>query len=126
MRQVNAIRWQFRHAVFVVGIAFWAEIVQITMLTGCHFDVWVLSALLCQDCLRHRHGCHEAFLFHSPSDVPVVAKRQHKTVLVVLVLNSSCFDILEEINLKKDGSGTMLMTINMSKSKTKKKLKQKD
>lgn len=32
---------------------------------------------------------------------------------------TSCFDILEEINLNKDGSGTMLVTLNMSKSKTK-------
>ncbi|WP_350286679.1 hypothetical protein [uncultured Croceitalea sp.] len=40
-------------------------------------------------------------------------------LVTLLVLNSSCFDILEEINLKKDGSGTMLITVNMSKSKTK-------
>lgn len=38
---------------------------------------------------------------------------------LLLVLNSSCFDVLEEINLNKDGSGTMVFTVNMSKSKTK-------
>ncbi|WP_430909164.1 hypothetical protein [Maribacter sp. 2-571] len=32
---------------------------------------------------------------------------------------TSCFDILEEINIKNDGTGSMLVTFNMSKSKTK-------
>ncbi len=41
------------------------------------------------------------------------------SLCLLLILNSSCFDILEEINLNKDGSGTMVFTINMSKSKTK-------
>jgi hypothetical protein len=40
-------------------------------------------------------------------------------VCFLLVLNSSCFDILEEINLNKDGSGSVMLTVNMSKSKTK-------
>lgn len=40
-------------------------------------------------------------------------------VLLLIFLNSSCFDILEEINFNKDGSGTLLITLNMSKSKTK-------
>ncbi|MEM7484406.1 MAG: hypothetical protein AAF348_04285 [Bacteroidota bacterium] len=40
-------------------------------------------------------------------------------LVVVALSTSSCFDILEEINLNKDGSGTLLFTVNMSKSKTK-------
>ena len=32
---------------------------------------------------------------------------------------TSCFDVLEEINLNQDGSGHMLVTFNLSKSKTK-------
>lgn len=32
---------------------------------------------------------------------------------------TSCFDVIDEINLKKDGSGDFLLTVNMSKSKTK-------
>ncbi len=36
-----------------------------------------------------------------------------------LLLCTSCFEILEEINLNRDGSGSMLVTLNMSKSKTK-------
>jgi len=32
---------------------------------------------------------------------------------------TSCFDVIDEINLKKDGSGEFLLTVNMSKSKTK-------
>ena len=43
----------------------------------------------------------------------------YSCLLLLVLLNSSCFDIIEEINLNKDGSGTMLFTINMSKSKTK-------
>ncbi|MBS9461361.1 hypothetical protein KIM67_02990 [Flagellimonas sp. 389] len=48
-------------------------------------------------------------------------KRTVKFCCLVLVVlsTSSCFDILEEINLNKDGSGTLLFTVNMSKSKTK-------
>ena len=36
-----------------------------------------------------------------------------------ILLCSSCFEILEEITLNKDGSGTIMVTLNMSKSKTK-------
>ena len=36
-----------------------------------------------------------------------------------LILCTGCFDILEEINFKADGSGHLLFTINMSKSRTK-------
>ncbi len=36
-----------------------------------------------------------------------------------MTLCTSCFEILEEINLNTDGSGTMLVTFNLSKSKTK-------
>ena len=34
-------------------------------------------------------------------------------------LFTGCFEILEEINLNKDGSGTFTLTLNLSKSKTK-------
>ncbi|QLG45431.1 hypothetical protein [Costertonia aggregata] len=41
------------------------------------------------------------------------------TILCCLFLCTSCFDVLEEINLNSDGSGSMVLTVNMSKSKTK-------
>lgn len=40
-------------------------------------------------------------------------------LLTILLSLSSCFEILEEITLKKDGSGSASFTINMSQSKTK-------
>lgn len=40
-------------------------------------------------------------------------------LLSLPLLFSSCFEIIEEINLQNDGSGEMILTINMSKSKTK-------
>ena len=40
-------------------------------------------------------------------------------LLVLLFTLSSCFDVLEEINLNNDGSGEMTLTFNLSKSKTK-------
>ena len=44
----------------------------------------------------------------------------HYFILVCsITLCTSCFDILEEINLNADGSGSVLVTFNMSKSKTK-------
>ncbi|WP_394748143.1 hypothetical protein [Spongiimicrobium salis] len=36
-----------------------------------------------------------------------------------MTLLSSCFEILEEINFNADGSGHMLVTVNLSKSRTK-------
>lgn len=44
---------------------------------------------------------------------------QYLLLAGALTLCSSCFEILEEINLNPDGSGTMLVTFNLSKSKTK-------
>lgn len=41
------------------------------------------------------------------------------SLALLLLLTSSCFDVLEEVNLNKDGSGSMVLTVNMSKSKTK-------
>jgi hypothetical protein len=40
-------------------------------------------------------------------------------LLLPCLLFSSCFQIIEEINMKNDGSGDMLLTINLSQSKTK-------
>ncbi len=40
-------------------------------------------------------------------------------LLVSLTLCTSCFEILEEITLNEDGSGKMLVTFNLSKSKSK-------
>ncbi len=40
-------------------------------------------------------------------------------LLCLPVLFSSCFEIIEEINLNTDGSGTMVITVNLSQSKTK-------
>ncbi|WP_233268656.1 hypothetical protein [Cellulophaga sp. L1A9] len=36
-----------------------------------------------------------------------------------MLLFTSCFEVLEEINLNADGSGTMLVTFNLSRSKSK-------
>lgn len=43
----------------------------------------------------------------------------YTSLVTGLLFFTSCFDILEEINLNKDGSGSILVTLNMSKSKTK-------
>jgi len=40
-------------------------------------------------------------------------------LLLSLTLFTSCFEILEEITLNSDGSGNMLVTFNLSKSKSK-------
>ena len=40
-------------------------------------------------------------------------------LLGISFLFSSCFETVEEINLNSDGSGTMVLTLNMSQSKTK-------
>lgn len=40
-------------------------------------------------------------------------------LLSILFSLVSCFDIIEEISLKDDGSGEMILTANLSKSKTK-------
>lgn len=39
-------------------------------------------------------------------------------LLVVSFLFTGCFEILEEVDLKSDGSGTLRLTINMSESKS--------
>ena len=43
----------------------------------------------------------------------------YSSLFAMLLICTSCFEILEEINLNADGSGSMLVTLNMSKSKTK-------
>lgn len=40
-------------------------------------------------------------------------------LLVTLITITSCFEVIEEIDLKSDGSGTMTYTLNLSKSKSK-------
>lgn len=40
-------------------------------------------------------------------------------LLIPITLFCSCLEIIEEVNLKKDGSGTLAYTINLSQSKTK-------
>ncbi|WP_108867775.1 hypothetical protein [Aquimarina aquimarini] len=40
-------------------------------------------------------------------------------LLVVLLSLTSCFEIIEEVNLNKDGSGDFVLTINLSQSKSK-------
>lgn len=44
---------------------------------------------------------------------------QYIFLIGFLTLFTSCFEILEEINLNTDGSGTMTVTVNLSKSKSK-------
>ena len=41
----------------------------------------------------------------------------HLSVLLVMLLCPSCFEIIEEVNLNNDGSGSFNFTINMSQSK---------
>ncbi len=43
----------------------------------------------------------------------------HTMLLFSLLLFTSCFEILEEINLNNDGSGNIAVTFNLSKSKSK-------
>lgn len=40
-------------------------------------------------------------------------------LFVLSVLLSSCFEIIEDVTVKKDGTGTMKLTVNFSQSKTK-------
>lgn len=40
-------------------------------------------------------------------------------ILIILLCFSSCFQIIEEINLKNDGSGEAKITLNLSQSKSK-------
>lgn len=40
-------------------------------------------------------------------------------LIIILCCFSSCFQIIEEINLNSNGSGTVLLTVNLSASKTK-------
>jgi hypothetical protein len=41
------------------------------------------------------------------------------SLLMITGCFSSCFEVIEEINMKKDGSGMMTLTVNFSQSKTK-------
>lgn len=43
----------------------------------------------------------------------------HILILLSSIFLTSCFDIIEEINLNRDGSGEITLTVNLSKSKTK-------
>jgi hypothetical protein len=43
----------------------------------------------------------------------------YSILLFSMTLCTSCFEVLEEINLNSDGSGTMLVTFNLSRSKSK-------
>ncbi|SHN32078.1 hypothetical protein [Chitinophaga sp. CF418] len=40
-------------------------------------------------------------------------------LFIISVLLSSCFEIVEDVTVKKDGSGSMKLTLNFSQSKTK-------
>ena len=40
-------------------------------------------------------------------------------VLLLFISTTSCFEIIEEVDVNNDGTGTMVFTLNMSKSKTK-------
>lgn len=42
----------------------------------------------------------------------------YASMLLVILMCSACFEIVEEINLNNDGSGSFCFTINMSQSKT--------
>lgn len=40
-------------------------------------------------------------------------------IFLVFISTTSCFEIIEEVDIKSDGTGQMVFTLNMSKSKTK-------
>ncbi|WP_051293189.1 hypothetical protein [Olivibacter sitiensis] len=40
-------------------------------------------------------------------------------LLLICVSLSACFEVLEEVNLRKDGTGSMTITLNLSQSKSK-------
>jgi len=40
-------------------------------------------------------------------------------LLIVSVITTGCFEVIEEITLHDDGSGSVMMTVNVSRSKTK-------
>lgn len=44
---------------------------------------------------------------------------KYSLLILPILFLSSCLEILEEVNLKNDGSGTLSYTINLSQSKTK-------
>ncbi|WP_397364075.1 hypothetical protein [Olleya sp. R77988] len=44
---------------------------------------------------------------------------KYSFLLVIILTITSCFEIIEEVDLKSDGTGTMTFTLNMSKSKAK-------
>ncbi|GAA4198375.1 hypothetical protein GCM10022289_06990 [Pedobacter jeongneungensis] len=48
-------------------------------------------------------------------------KQLYKLLLFVLLIPvlSSCFEVIEEISMKNDGTGDVILTINLSQSKTK-------
>ena len=46
-------------------------------------------------------------------------KRFHLLLIGLLVLCTSCFEIVEEVSFNKDGSGHIMLTVNLSKSRTK-------
>ncbi len=46
-------------------------------------------------------------------------KIEYAFLLLIIITCQSCFEIVEQVFLKADGSGTFLLTLNLSKSKTK-------
>jgi hypothetical protein len=40
-------------------------------------------------------------------------------LFIISVLLSSCFEVIEDVTVKKDGTGSMKLTVNLSQSKTK-------
>lgn len=47
------------------------------------------------------------------------SKYKYLLSIFILLCFSSCFQVIEEINLTKAGSGTVNLTLNLSASKTK-------
>ena len=68
-----------------------------------------------------KNHLHYIFLEIIITDKPKLMKSLFKSFLTLIMLCSltSCFEVIDEIDLKKDGSGEFLLTLNMSKSKTK-------
>ncbi len=49
----------------------------------------------------------------------ILAYLKYTLAVFLLCTITSCFEVIEEVNLKNDGSGSMIFTLNMSKSKAK-------
>ncbi len=51
--------------------------------------------------------------------IGAMKKIGYSFLLIIIITCQSCFEIVEQVFLKEDGTGTFLLTLNLSRSKTK-------